>query len=271
MSKKLDIHLSDVQKVYSGPEANLWKLVMGEQIHIGGFAESMVLAQKAGVKEGDNVLDLCSCLGAGLRFLVKNFKVQGFGLDGTQAMVDQALALDAGEGLTDKIEYQVGDVKEIPWVDGKFDVVIGEDAWCYVDCKDTLIKEAARVLKPGGTLAFSDWIEGPNGLSDEEATRICSPENLGMTFPYLETGKGYEELIAKHGLTLKSSEDLGEHFAEMIELYINFLTKQVLYDALKIVGDNMEFFQAKGAEMGFWLEMAKAGKFSRGRWIAVKE
>ena len=37
--KKLDIGLADVQNVYSGPEGTLWKLVMGEQIHIGGFAE----------------------------------------------------------------------------------------------------------------------------------------------------------------------------------------------------------------------------------------
>ena len=270
MSKKLDIGLTDVQKVYSGPEANLWKLVMGEQIHIGGFAESMVLAQKAGIKEGDKVLDLCSALGAGLRFLVKNFKVEGYGLDGTEHMVNRAKELDIGEGLSGQIEYKLGDVKAIPWDDNTFDVVWGEDAWCYVDDKEAIIREAARVLKPGGTLAFSDWIEGSAGLSDEEAERVCNSQ-MGMTFPYLETVKGYEELITKYGLTLKSSEDLNEHFAEIIELYINYLTKQLLYDALKIVGDNMEFFQAKGAEMGFWLEMAKAKKFSRGRWIAIKE
>ncbi len=268
--QKLDIGLNDVQKVYSGAEGDLWKLVMGEQIHIGGFAESMVLAQKAGVKEGDKVLDLCSALGAGLRFLAKNFKVEGYGLDGTQHMVDQAVALDQGEGLADKIQYKVGDVCSVPWEDNTFDVVWGEDAWCYVTDKEKIIAEAARVLKPGGTLAFSDWIEGSAGLSPEEAKRVCNSQ-MGMTFPYLETVKGYEDLIAKYGLTLKSSEDLNDHFAEMIDLYIAYLTKQLLYDALKIVGDNMEFFQAKGAEMGFWSEMAHAKKFSRGRWIAVKE
>ncbi|MBN1981699.1 MAG: methyltransferase domain-containing protein [Chitinivibrionales bacterium] len=270
MSIKLDINLSDVQKVYSGPEATLWKLVMGEQIHIGGFAQSMVLAKKAGLKKGDKVLDLCSALGAGLRFLVKHFDVNGYGLDGTKQMVEYAQRLTKDENLSHKIEYKIGDVKNIPWPDRAFDVVWGEDAWCYVDCKDTLIKEASRVLKEGGTLAFSDWIEGSAGLSDEEARRICD-NKMGMTFPYLETQKGYEALIKEHGLKLISSEDLNEHFAEMIELYINYLTKQVLYDALKILGDDMAFFQAKGVEMNFWLAMAKARKFSRGRWIAVKE
>jgi hypothetical protein len=68
--KKLDITLKDVNAVYDGPEGKLWELIMGEQIHVGGFTQSMVLAEKAGMKEGHKVLDLCSALGGGLRFLV---------------------------------------------------------------------------------------------------------------------------------------------------------------------------------------------------------
>lgn len=263
------ISLSDIQSVYSGPEAKLWELVMGEQIHVGGFAESMVLAQKAGIKKDDRVLDLCSALGGGLRFLVKNFDVQGVGVDGTEHMVIEARKRAADENLAERIEYRLGDVQDVPLPDEAFDVVWGEDAWCYVADKEKLISEAARLLKKGGTLAFSDWIEGSQGLTDAEAERICN-NSLGMTFPYMESQKGYEKLIAKYGFQLVSSEDLNDHFAEMIDLYIKILTKQLLYDALRIAGDNMEFFQAKGSEMAFWLEMAKARKFSRGRWIARK-
>jgi ubiquinone/menaquinone biosynthesis C-methylase UbiE len=261
--------LKEIQNVYSGPEGKLWEMVMGEQIHVGGYAESMVLAQKAGIKKGDRVLDLCSALGGGLRFLVKNFGVQGFGVDGTENMVNEARKRAADENLGDRIEFRLADVQDVPWPDETFDVVWGEDAWCYVADKERLISEAARLLRKGGTLAFSDWIEGSQGLTDAEAERICD-NSLGMTFPYMESQKGYERLIAKYGLELVSSEDLNDHFAEMIDLYIKIVTKQLLYDALRIVGDNMEFFQAKGAEMAFWLEMAKAKKFSRGRWIARK-
>jgi len=266
---KLQIELEEIQNIYSGPEARLWEMVMGEQIHVGGFAESMVLAEKAGIKKDDDVLDLCSALGGGLRFLVKNFDIRGFGLDGTEHMVNEARRRASEEKVADKIEFRLGDVQHVPWPSDTFDVVWGEDAWCYVTDKDKLISEAARVLKKGGTLAFSDWIEGSEGLTDAEAERICN-NSLGLTFPYMESQKGYEKLIAKHGLHLVSSEDLNDHFAEMLDLYIKILTKQLLYDALRIVGDDMEFFQSKGAEMTFWLEMAKARKFSRGRWIAKK-
>ncbi len=264
--KKLNIGLKEVQAVYDGPEGKLWELIMGEQIHVGGFAQSMILAQKAGVKKGQKVLDLCSALGGGLRFLVKNFGVQGFGLDGTKTMFEEAKKRAAAEWLADKIEFKLGNVLEIPWKEGTFDVVWGEDAWCYVTDKDKLIQEAARVLKKGGTLAFTDWIEGPRGLSDPEAERI----NAFMKFPYMESQKGYETLIKKHGLTLQLSEELHEHFADCIDLYIKMLTEQLTFDALKIIGDNMEIFKAMGGEMMFMSEMVHAGKFGRGRWIAVK-
>jgi ubiquinone/menaquinone biosynthesis C-methylase UbiE len=238
------IGLREIQNVYSGPEGKFWEMVMGEQIHVGGFAESMVMAQKAGVKKGDKVLDLCSALGGGLRFLVKNFGVQGFGVDATEHMVNEARKRAADENLGDSIEFRLADVQDVPWSDENFDVVWGEDAWCYVADKERLISEAARLLKKGGTLAFSDWIEGSQGLTDAEAERIYD-NSLGMSFPYMESQKGYEKLIAKFGLQLVSSEDLNDHFAEMIDLYIKIITKQLLYDALRIVGDNMEFSRLK--------------------------
>jgi len=51
--KSIDnIGLSNVQAVYGGPEGELWELIMGEQIHIGGFVSSMDLAEKAGIGAG---------------------------------------------------------------------------------------------------------------------------------------------------------------------------------------------------------------------------
>jgi hypothetical protein len=66
-----NIGLENVQAVYSGPEGDLWELVMGEQIHVGGFQSSMDLAQRAGIEAGLEGVDLCCCNGAGMRFLVK--------------------------------------------------------------------------------------------------------------------------------------------------------------------------------------------------------
>ena len=264
--KKLDITLSDVQAVYDGAEGVLWELIMGEQIHVAGFKSSMELATRAGLKEGMYGIDLCSALGAGCRFLVKNFKVSMVGYDGTATMIDKAKIRTQEEGLADRIEYRMGDVTNIHFADQTFDFVWGEDAWCYVVDKTKLIAEAARVLKPGGLLAFTDWIEGPAGLSEDEATRI----NTFMKFPYMENQEGYENLFRNNGLTVVESSDLTEEFAGYCDFYIKMLTDQLTYDALKIIGDNMELFQAMGGEMAFMAEKAHEGKMGRGRFIARK-
>jgi len=157
------IGLSDVQAVYGGPEGDLWELVMGQQIHIGGFASSMDLAEKAGIAAGTCGVDLCCCNGAGMRFL-KRFRQVGAmtGVDATPKVIERGRQRCRDEGFPD-ITFVQCDVCRTPLPDAKADFVWGEDAWCYVVDKPALIAEAVRIVRPGGTIAFTDWIEGPAG------------------------------------------------------------------------------------------------------------
>ena len=259
--------IENVKEVYSGAEGKLWELIMGEQIHVGGWSHSKILADAAGIKEGQKVLDICSALGAGLRFLERNYGIVGYGLDVTEHMIEEAIVRTARDGQSDRITYKVGNAENIPWDDAEFDVVWGEDAWCYVGDKEKLIQEASRVLKPGGTIAFTDWIEGPEGMDEDTAQRICS----FMKFPDVLNMEKYEELLGKYGFKLELSEDLTEEYAAYVEFYIKMLTEQLYFDALKIIGWDEEMFGAMGGEMMFMAETARKGGFGRARFVAVKE
>lgn len=257
--------LSDVQSIYSSAVRDLWVLCMGEQIHAGGMMSSMELAKSAGIKEGMHGVDLCCCLGAGMRFLAKNFKVKMDGVDATPSALSKAKEHATAEKLSDKFNFIEADVTKIPVEAGKYDFVWGEDAWCYVEDKDKLISEAARILKPGGTIAFTDWIDGPKGLTDEEAFRI----NDFMKFPYMESLEGYKNLLVKHGFEIKEAAYIP--FAKYVDLYLTMLTEQHTYDALRLIGDDMALFQAMGAEFGFIQQKAHEDKITRGRFVAVKK
>ena len=199
----LHMTLKDAQGVYSGAEGRLWALVMGEQIHAGGFNSSMELATRAGIKAGWRGVDLCCALGAGCRFLAGNFKAVMCGVDGTpHILVEEARkrAPLAEWG----IEFKLADVLDIPYAAGTFDFVWGEDAWCYVTDKDKLVAEAARVLKPGGTIAFTDWVEGPAGLTEAEALRF----NTFMKFPDMQSISGYRGLLMKHGFEIREAAQI---------------------------------------------------------------
>ena len=257
--------LSDVQSIYSGAVRDLWVLCMGEQIHAGGMMSSMELAKSAGIKEGMHGVDLCSCLGAGMRFLAKNFKVKMDGVDATPAAIAKAKEAAAAEKMSDKLNFIEADVTKIPVDAGKYDFVWGEDAWCYVEDKEKLISEASRIVKKGGVIAFTDWIDGPKGLTEEEAFRI----NDFMKFPYMESLDGYKNLMTKYGFEVREATYIP--FAKYVDLYLTMLTEQHTYDALRIIGDDMNMFQAMGAEFGFIQEKAHQDKITRGRFVGVKK
>lgn len=264
MKAKSGIGLCDVQNVYSGPVGDLWELVMGEQIHIGGFNSSLALADKAGIGKGMEGIDLCCCNGAGMRFLVHFRDVAAMhGVDATEIVVRRGRERCREAGLSDRIRFTLADVCESGLPEAGADFVWGEDAWCYVEDKRKLIFEAARMVKPGGIIAFTDWMEGSREITATEADRFLA----FMKFPNIESIEGYCELLRSAGCSILSAEDTGG-FAPCVDLYLNMLTGQLTYDALKIIGFDLMVMESLGREMTFTQELAHAGKIIQGRIVA---
>jgi ubiquinone/menaquinone biosynthesis C-methylase UbiE len=262
-----NIGLKNVQAVYGGPEGDLWELVMGQQIHIGGFQSSMDLAEKAGIGGGMKGVDLCCCNGAGMRFLVKFRGVASMrGVDATRKVIERGPQRCQAAGLADKITFAEADVSSTGLAAGSADFVWGEDAWCYVVDKPALIREAARLAKPGGVIAFTDWVEGPVGLTEQEAERFLK----FMKFPNMQDLKGYAQLLESNGCKVKTAQDTGR-FPPYVDLYLDMLNKQLTYDALQIIGFDVALMQAMGGEMVFMQQLAHAGKIAQGIFIAQKK
>jgi SAM-dependent methyltransferase len=266
MKSALQIHLSDVQAVYSGPEGRLWELLMGEQIHIGGFQSSMDLAQRAGIAAGSQGVDLCCCTGAGMRFLARFLNVARMtGVDATPAVLKLGRRRCADEGLAEKISFVKRNVCATRLPSAQFDFVWGEDAWCYVEDKAKLIAEAARLIKPQGKIAFTDWMEGPAGLTDADAGRYLA----FMKFPNVLTLTEYQSLLQTNGCTVRVALDTGR-FAASVSLYLDMIEKQLTFDALKIIGFDTALAQTLAGEMRFIQSLAQAGKIIQGLIVAEK-
>lgn len=261
------IGLNDVQGVYNGPEGRLWELIMGEQIHIGGMKSSMDLAQRASIGEGMRGADFCCCNGAGMRFLVRFRDVANMtGIDAAETVVENGRRRCKAEGFSDKIRFVLADVCDNGLPDAEFDFVWGEDAWCYVEDKARLIAEAVRVVKPGGVIAFTDWVEGKTGLSPSEAERFLR----FMKFPSIQDIEDYRDLLQKNGCAVDIAEETNR-FAPCVSLYLEMLGTQLTYDALKIVDFDMALMGSLEQEMLFMRDLALAGKIAQAVFTARKE
>jgi len=258
------IGLSDVKAVYGGAEGDLWELIMGQQIHIGGFKSSLDLAGRAGIGTGQRGVDLCCCNGAGMRFLVRFRDVASMtGVDATPSVVERGRARCAEEGLAERIRFELADACRSGLPGGEADFVWGEDAWCYVEDKPRLVAEAVRLVRPGGTIALTDWVEGPAGLSDGEAERLLR----FMRFPTLAGIADYRTLLEKNGCEVLEAEDTGR-FAPYVDLYLQMVDMQLTGDALRILGYDTGAVATIGGEMAFLQGLAHAGKVAQGRFIA---
>jgi ubiquinone/menaquinone biosynthesis C-methylase UbiE len=264
--KKYDFSVNDVSQVYAGPGGKLWELLMGEQIHVGGEEETTILAQKVGLANNSNevhLLDICSALGGPARQLVNDYGIYVVGLDITLEMIKEAKNRTQEKKYESLVEYRLGSGLDIPAHSESFDIVWGQDAWCYIRDKYRLIEECHRVLKPNGILGFTDWIWGPSDPPEKKADYLME----FMVFPDMETLGGYDELIVENRMQLKEKEDLGDQFAMYMDHYLKIL-KNNKDNIIQSFGTELYAEAEKGVTA--WNEAAHKKWVSRGRWIAEK-
>ena len=118
------------------------------------YAADMV--ERVNVREGASVLELACGTGIVTRRLRDHLphSVRLVATDLNEAMITYAARKFRPE---EAVEWKQADAANLPFDDQSFDVVVCQFGLMFVPDKERAVREAYRVLKPGGTFLFSVW------------------------------------------------------------------------------------------------------------------
>lgn len=127
-----------------------------------GAAESVRrLLRHAGINSNDVVLDVGCGIGGATRMLSREFSAVPIGLNISEGQMRTARKL--GNEI-----YLKGSAEAVPVRSNAVDCVLTVNMFYHVRCKSVSLCEMFRVTKPGGTLAFDDWVVTARATNEDQ-------------------------------------------------------------------------------------------------------
>jgi sarcosine/dimethylglycine N-methyltransferase len=166
------------------------------------------LAELTKIHADDKILDVGSGIGGPAMRLAKTHGCDVTGLDLVESSVTLATERAAQAGIDGQVRFEAGDATAMPFDADAFSMVWSQDAWCHIPDRDTLLSECRRVLKPGGTIAFADWLL----TGDPQDRQYLDDVLSALASPGLETLESYKTRLASHGFTNIVAEDVSASF-----------------------------------------------------------
>jgi sarcosine/dimethylglycine N-methyltransferase len=211
------------ESYYDSPDADAFysEIWGGEDIHVGLYDEQgrgdIAKASRATVHhmaevmhqapEHACVLDLGAGYGGSARCLAREHGADVICINISEVENKRNRKLNQEQNLDDQIIVKHGSFGHVPEPDDTVDVVWSQDAFLHAHDRSQVIKEAARVLKAGGEMVFTDpmqadVIEDPSALQPiYDRIHLSSLASPGF----------YESALAQAGFTDIHFEDLSQH------------------------------------------------------------
>jgi len=168
------------------------------EIHPGGQDATQALLDMCRLDSAKRVLDVGCGSGATACFVAENYRAQVYGIDLSEVMISKAKERAVKQGLTERIEFRVADVFDLPFEDEWFDVVIVESVLTPLPgYKKQAMRQMVRVVRPGGRIGANEGIIDPGSPPEILELLAEHPAFYGYFTP-----EALRDLFVESGLEL---------------------------------------------------------------------
>ena len=219
----LESYHKNIVEYYNSTEhsyKDAWDLNNSLAIHYGywdstvwSFPQSLlrmneIMIEAAEIKSTDKVLDAGCGVGGSSIFIANNKGSKVTGISLSERQVQQANDNANKKNISGLVRFERMDYCQTNFPDASFDIVWGCESICYADSKEKFIKEAYRLLKPGGRLVVADGFVTNDNNNDNPIIRKWLD---GWQVNYLETPAMFEQFMQQTGFENISYKNISKY------------------------------------------------------------
>lgn len=266
--------VSATKAYYDGPADEIYRTVWGDNLHLGvprteesSHPEAMehtneIMAAAAPLGCGVRVLDLGCGYGSTARYLARNFGCHDTGVNISEKELQLARERSRERDLDHLLSFEYGDFHHLEYADDSYDIVWSQEAFLHAADKVAVLTECRRVLRPGGSLIFTDILVRQDTPEEDRARiydRVKSPDMWDLEV--------YRNALTGLDLTVTREEDWSHYVARSYG-WVQDRLRENRESLLPRVG--ADTIDNTVAALSFWVDSAEAGKIGWAFFVAEK-
>jgi cyclopropane fatty-acyl-phospholipid synthase-like methyltransferase len=171
-----------------------------------------VLAEAAAIRRTDRVLDAGCGIGGSALWLAAHVGCRVTGINLSARQVEHARQLAARHGALALVDFHVADYADTGLPAASFDVVWALESLCHGEDKLAVLREAHRLLRPGGRLVVADCFLAREALTPAEQ-RLVERWRQGWVIPNVAGVGRFQEWLKQAGFHDVCFRDSTRHIA----------------------------------------------------------